>query len=149
MIIRERHIWRGILRFHRGVIRTRRTRARHAGISAKSGGRRNYGGQFGRTTISNAVHQQSFMVHGARSVATSACFGRRSGSPATLSGAKRRTTRGNHESHERHDTQNSQWPRRDPNSPRSWHSFITLRPQHGRVNRTFAGRSVELMLQSP
>jgi len=149
MMIREQHTWRGILAIHREEFSSRYTQAGHAGVTAKCVGTRNYRGQFGRIAIPNALYQQSFVVHGARSVATPACFCRRSAPRATLSGAEWCTAWRNDQSQERHRTQNSQWPARVPNSPRSWHSFITLRPHHNRVNRTVAPRSAEPAFQSP
>jgi hypothetical protein len=119
IVIRKRHGWREILLFHRGVIRTGRTRAGHAGISSKPARIRNYGGQFGGATISKCVSAQGFVRYCAGLVTTPICRCRAIGARAIPGGAKRRTARRNDESHERHHAQNSQRPARAPNSPRS------------------------------
>ena len=149
MMIREQHTWRGILAIHREEFSSRYTQAGHAEVAAKPSGCRKYGRQFGRTTAPKSVSFQRFVGHGTGPVATPICRGRAIGSRAIPTGAKRRTTRRNDESHECHRAQNSQWPARVPDSPGSWHSFITLRPRHRRVNRAVARRSLEQALQSP
>ena len=148
MIIRKRHNWRRTLPFRREKFSTAHIRAGRAGSCAKTTGRRNYCGQFGRIAIPNAPREQSIVVHSAGPVATSIRHCRAFGLRATLTGAKGRAAWCNDERHHRYHAQNSQRPRRAPNSPRFCHSFITLRPRQRRVNRTVARRSFELAFQS-
>jgi hypothetical protein len=139
----------GMLSLNREKNSTRYAYARFAGSSAKRSGSRNYRGQFRQIAISNPVHEQRFVVHGASPVATLVCFGRRSSLPAILTGAKWRARRCHDKGCNRQQTQRLHRPSRNSNSHRPQHPFITLRRQSACVNLTVPLRTEKTMLHSP
>ena len=126
--------WRRIPLLDCDVNSTRRAQAGHAGGSAKRGGSRDYRGQFRQIAIPNPVYEQRFVMRGAIFMALPIGRDRRFGSPAILTGAKRRTCRRHHKSCNRQQTQCPQQPFRVSNSHRLWHLLITLRRPPACVN---------------
>ena len=128
---------------------TGRAQVRFAGSSAKRSRSRNYRGQFRQIAVSNPMHEQRFMVHGASSMTNPICCRRSFGSSAILNRTKWRTVRRNEQSNNRQQTQRPQRPSRASNSHQPWHPLITLRRPPTCVNLSALVRTEKTMLQLP